>query len=128
MIRRPPRSTQSRSSAASDVYKRQYLLRMLRMARVGDGVQEDGVAGGAFYSLRRACTGAGDAARVEDALHGILDRVDDNVVTPVVAEVVGVEQQAVAVGERVRQREVLLVLDLRAVPVVQPVSYTHLRA
>src|SRR5450756_3153138 len=25
MIRRPPRSTQSRSSAASDVYKRQYL-------------------------------------------------------------------------------------------------------
>src|SRR5665213_2512323 len=27
MIRRPPRSTQSRSSAASDVYKRQLLLR-----------------------------------------------------------------------------------------------------
>eukprot|EP00657_Telonema_sp_P-1_P008014 TRINITY_DN284_c0_g1_i2.p2 TRINITY_DN284_c0_g1~~TRINITY_DN284_c0_g1_i2.p2 ORF type:complete len:100 (-),score=15.02 TRINITY_DN284_c0_g1_i2:309-608(-) len=26
MIRRPPRSTQSRSSAASDVYKRQYVL------------------------------------------------------------------------------------------------------
>src|SRR5450756_3046996 len=26
MIRRPPRSTQSRSSAASDVYKRQYLV------------------------------------------------------------------------------------------------------
>ena len=25
MIRRPPRSTQSRSSAASDVYKRQFL-------------------------------------------------------------------------------------------------------
>src|SRR5450756_2371786 len=28
MIRRPPRSTQSRSSAASDVYKRQQLLRV----------------------------------------------------------------------------------------------------
>ena len=28
MIRRPPRSTQSRSSAASDVYKRQELDRM----------------------------------------------------------------------------------------------------
>ena len=27
MIRRPPRSTQSRSSAASDVYKRQFLNR-----------------------------------------------------------------------------------------------------
>ena len=30
MIRRPPRSTQSRSSAASDVYKRQALKRALR--------------------------------------------------------------------------------------------------
>ena len=29
MIRRPPRSTQSRSSAASDVYKRQILDRAL---------------------------------------------------------------------------------------------------
>src|SRR5450756_637789 len=39
MIRRPPRSTQSRSSAASDVYKRQRLLevtdhRLLDLARV----------------------------------------------------------------------------------------------
>src|SRR5450756_2834179 len=32
MIPRPPRSTQSRSSAASDVYKRQYLLRGLAVA------------------------------------------------------------------------------------------------
>src|SRR5680860_1900763 len=30
MIRRPPRSTQSRSSAASDVYKRQILLRSVK--------------------------------------------------------------------------------------------------
>src|SRR5450756_133934 len=30
MIRRPPRSTQSRSSAASDVYKRQRQIRTLR--------------------------------------------------------------------------------------------------
>src|SRR5450756_2446957 len=30
MIRRPPRSTQSRSSAASDVYKRQILIRGAR--------------------------------------------------------------------------------------------------
>ena len=29
MIRRPPRSTLDRSSAASDVYKRQYLLRLI---------------------------------------------------------------------------------------------------
>src|SRR5680860_1926582 len=32
MIRRPPRSTQSRSSAASDVYKRQGLLGLALMA------------------------------------------------------------------------------------------------
>src|SRR5450756_3003377 len=30
MIRRPPRSTQSRSSAASDVYKRQEMARVLK--------------------------------------------------------------------------------------------------
>src|SRR5450756_1350721 len=33
MIRRPPRSTQSRSSAASDVYKRQRLGALLGLAR-----------------------------------------------------------------------------------------------
>ena len=33
MIRRPPRSTQSRSSAASDVYKRQLEDRFLKLGR-----------------------------------------------------------------------------------------------
>ena len=33
MIRRPPRSTLDRSSAASDVYKRQLLTRSLRLGR-----------------------------------------------------------------------------------------------
>jgi hypothetical protein len=42
-------------------------LRVFRVARVGNGVQEDCVAGGAANVLRRAGTGAGDAARVEDA-------------------------------------------------------------
>ena len=44
MIRRPPRSTQSRSSAASDVYKRQILIGAallaaisLNQVRAGDG-------------------------------------------------------------------------------------------
>src|SRR5450756_2442889 len=36
MIRRPPRSTQSRSSAASDVYKRQRLAARLRPRHRGD--------------------------------------------------------------------------------------------
>src|SRR5450756_1721994 len=35
MIRRPPRSTQSRSSAASDVYKRQVLCRIAQVSRSG---------------------------------------------------------------------------------------------
>ena len=34
MIRRPPRSTQSRSSAASDVYKRQLLIAVMRMSHI----------------------------------------------------------------------------------------------
>ena len=34
MIRRPPRSTQSRSSAASDVYKRQRLKRLCRASLI----------------------------------------------------------------------------------------------
>ena len=41
MIRRPPRSTLDRSSAASDVYKRQHPDRV----SVGDFVQPLGVAG-----------------------------------------------------------------------------------
>src|SRR5450756_2175304 len=38
MIRRPPRSTQSRSSAASDVYKRQEQSRRLRIVDYDDVV------------------------------------------------------------------------------------------
>src|SRR5450756_3160522 len=36
MRRRPPRSTQSRSSAASDVYKRQEVLQVVRLERVDE--------------------------------------------------------------------------------------------
>src|SRR5680860_645250 len=35
MIRRPPRSTQSRSSAASDVYKRQHLYHLFKTLKTG---------------------------------------------------------------------------------------------
>src|SRR5450756_2500704 len=38
MIRRPPRSTQSRSSAASDVYKRQFLIEEPMAAALGAGL------------------------------------------------------------------------------------------
>ena len=39
MIRRPPRSTLDRSSAASDVYKRQGAIDRTRLDRLGNGVQ-----------------------------------------------------------------------------------------
>src|SRR5450756_2293604 len=41
MIRRPPRSTQSRSSAASDVYKRQPLYRTRRTLHTGTDLLTD---------------------------------------------------------------------------------------
>src|SRR5450756_2612106 len=47
MIRRPPRSTQSRSSAASDVYKRQALLKLVGEHTVTvtleDGIVDGGI-------------------------------------------------------------------------------------
>src|SRR5450756_2845388 len=52
MIRRPPRSTQSRSSAASDVYKRQ--PRGLGATRAGElgGLVEQGVQLGVLLEVR----------------------------------------------------------------------------
>ena len=41
MIRRPPRSTLDRSSAASDVYKRQVHVHPLDLVRVGAGAARD---------------------------------------------------------------------------------------
>src|SRR5450756_1783128 len=50
MIRRPPRSTQSRSSAASDVYKRQIKDSEINTKRVGIGslVQVEDVENGSI--------------------------------------------------------------------------------
>src|SRR5450756_2885638 len=63
MIRRPPRSTQSRSSAASDVYKRQVL----------DGeVQRVGGEVGAVHLVRRQV-----AERLGDGLVRDLDRLGE---------------------------------------------------
>src|SRR5680860_1191593 len=44
MIRRPPRSTQSRSSAASDVYKRQALTVLRLLARHTEPVPASAIA------------------------------------------------------------------------------------
>src|SRR5450756_2063638 len=56
MIRRPPRSTQSRSSAASDVYKRQIVCGE-HLSREGNGVMRtrrmNGIRDYYLRSLRR---------------------------------------------------------------------------
>src|SRR5450756_1485117 len=48
MIRRPPRSTQSRSSAASDVYKRQLMIQRTKCDQVASAID-----GGASTSIWR---------------------------------------------------------------------------
>src|SRR5450756_2883055 len=62
MIRRPPRSTQSRSSAASDVYKRQVVLAI----RAGQG--QDAFQQGRIGAIGRAAT----AVAVDDGCHAVL--------------------------------------------------------
>src|SRR5665811_1649762 len=72
MIRRPPRSTRVRSSAASDVYKRQYYeetkLEAHRVARrmIADGLPGVIVQPGGVY-------GPGDSSQVADLLEQFLD-------------------------------------------------------
>src|SRR5665648_212950 len=71
MIRRPPRSTLSSSSAASDVYKRQILDR--------EGAE---VAGDAFVRVAvvEDCQGPVRARLAQDALHCLLHHRDIAVV------------------------------------------------
>src|SRR5450756_3071862 len=49
MIRRPPRSTQSRSSAASDVYKRQLLARAPHLVLDGIALAAEATSARAAY-------------------------------------------------------------------------------
>src|SRR5450756_1815574 len=63
MIRRPPRSTQSRSSAASDVYKRQ-------LGDLGEGAGKEvhGRIGGVGVEARAVLDGGELRARLQGAL------------------------------------------------------------
>src|SRR5680860_1916022 len=65
MIRRPPRSTQSRSSAASDVYKRQAPPRTMDLRIVVAGNENDGCVDGGRDVLDVV---PGEVARGEDEL------------------------------------------------------------
>eukprot|EP00657_Telonema_sp_P-1_P008063 TRINITY_DN28611_c0_g1_i1.p1 TRINITY_DN28611_c0_g1~~TRINITY_DN28611_c0_g1_i1.p1 ORF type:complete len:110 (+),score=57.72 TRINITY_DN28611_c0_g1_i1:1-330(+) len=55
MIRRPPRSTQSRSSAASDVYKRQVLVRVCEGHRPQVPEEREEEAPEGWCELMRRC-------------------------------------------------------------------------
>src|SRR5450756_2953601 len=75
MIRRPPRSTQSRSSAASDVYKRQGMTRTRTSAKKAGSRFETLVATYLAEALdddrieRRARTGAKDRGDIGGVRH-----------------------------------------------------------
>src|SRR5450756_3015436 len=121
MIRRPPRSTQSRSSAASDVYKRQGKVRAVgvsnfsakQMAQAAAALRDEGL------------TLASNQVRIN-----LLDRrVESNGVLAA-AQGLGVTliaysplAQGVLTG-RYHDDPALV----RALPWGRPVSYTHLRA
>src|SRR5450756_2829321 len=75
MIRRPPRSTQSRSSAASDVYKRQVELRADVLPAGG---HQDGPAG----IEDEEADGAGGDEAVAHALQAVeIDQVGQSVLS-----------------------------------------------
>src|SRR5450756_3214620 len=70
MIRRPPRSTQSRSSAASDVYKRQVYISVRRRVVDTMGVKEqyrDYVMTGFVKRVEPVVADHGDGALLYDA-------------------------------------------------------------
>src|SRR5450756_2091860 len=97
MIRRPPRSTQSRSSAASDVYKRQLGD---RAAKGGEtcGIRRRGPRTRAEESARVGMPGAREKLTHRRAFHDLARVHDENAVRGLRhdAEVVGDEKN----GER----------------------------
>src|SRR5450756_357893 len=91
MIRRPPRSTQSRSSAASDVYKRQMcerrfttIERMQMTVHKRNGIEEPFSRDKVIRGVRNACKGR----PVTDADLALLgQRVEDGLRARGVAEI-----------------------------------------
>src|SRR5450756_2724525 len=70
MIRRPPRSTQSRSSAASDVYKRRLTTGVATRA---DGTQSAAIGGLHQSQMIEQFSEQGDAGNASDVVLGGLD-------------------------------------------------------
>ena len=106
MVRRPPRSTQGRSSAASDVYKRQeYSQNLLPVESVADELKVSGYIGN--LNLVRARRG-------EQFLYINRRFVNDRLMNHAIISGYG--------GLLARSEFPFYCLNL------EPVSYTHLRA
>ena len=121
MIRRPPRSTLDRSSAASDVYKRQLHWCRERLPAAASGVQFVADVFGQSETGREA--GRFDAEQVDEAGQAVRGmRLDEKVGLPLARS--GELRPNAGIGRlqgAVRQaRPVLAHLS------IEPVSYTHL--
>src|SRR5450756_835787 len=120
MIRRPPRSTQSRSSAASDVYKRQ------QQDRAGWLIVHAALAATPYLLRRQHWDTAGTL--LEQALHRDESPGTVGAVLPplrrIAAATVGTDGE---LGNHARLARAVARVDPDQAE-QQPVSYTHLRA
>src|SRR5450756_1505381 len=92
MIRRPPRSTQSRSSAASDVYKRQLVGRVVNP--LGQPIDGKGpVASKEFYPVARLAPGVVDRMPVKEPMQTGLKAIDSMIP-------IGRGQRELIIGDR----------------------------
>src|SRR5450756_1791135 len=134
MIRRPPRSTQSRSSAASDVYKRQVLLEPLAERDIAQQADEAAVHPAQLLGVEDARAGA-QLEHVE-LLDEVVQRPGDHALVELGAEKTEIVahdlheiahgRQLLELGRAVPFAELLLVGAEEQRHVQEPVSYTHL--
>src|SRR5450756_3044456 len=126
MIRRPPRSTQSRSSAASDVYKRQSPL--VRSIAAREGIS---------YTDLDKTSGTGMDGRItKDDILKILEERNsekESLKSPDIEEVVEAsnivkptKKETISVSGS--QGDEIIPMDRIRKIIAEPVSYTHLRA
>src|SRR5450756_2056633 len=114
MIRRPPRSTQSRSSAASDVYKRQGL------EKAGVGLVQDVLALG-LQERHDVGIGRATAGNAQLLLVNVCDRQGD------IAQVACIVPKIVGVQPALRECVVPTEVMLGTLGHAQPLSISMLR-
>src|SRR5450756_3239856 len=125
MIRRPPRSTQSRSSAASDVYKRQVKALDKRLLDVGEPLAAHPLAHREYGGLRPVKDFLGPVGSVVSEVRDLVADVDKVPPEGHVAHYLGVVFDVVRVGDGVHEHvDVSPVAHrLENAAVLEPVSY-----